>query len=90
MHEEITVNMKLVQAKSISDELIVSAVANLQPDASRQRVIEQFPEFPAKIVTSKLRQATLKKLLVGCASDSCARQGKNGCGDSYRVAEVAS
>lgn len=79
---------KMFQAKSIPDEAIVKAVQDAHPNSNRQAVIAAFPELPSKIVTAKLRQATLKGLLIGCASDSCARQGTAGCAEAYRVAEV--
>lgn len=79
---------KLFQAKLITDQQIVKAVQDTHPGSNRQAIIELFPEIPVKVVTSKLRQAVLKKIIIGCASDVCARAGKNGCGESYRVAEV--
>lgn len=80
---------KEFQAKSIADEEIVKAVQETHPQSHRQAIIALFPNVPAKCVTAKLRQAVLKKLLIGCASDSCARHGKNGCGEPYRIAELA-
>lgn len=81
---------KQFQAKSIADEEIVKAVQDTHPQSHRQAIIAMFPNLPAKIVTAKLRQATLKKFLIGCASDSCARDGAGGCGEPYRVAEAIS
>lgn len=79
---------KDIQAKHIDDSRIVQAVSDAHPHSHRQAIIALFPDVPSKIVTAKLRQATLKKLLIGCASDSCARRGANGCYEVYRVAEV--
>jgi len=79
------VNRKLFQAKSITDTRIESVVGLLAHGANRTAIIAELAEFPAKVVSSKLRQAVLKGILNGCSSDICARAGKNGCGDVYAV-----
>lgn len=79
---------KGLQAKNITDIAIIDAVQTTAPHSHRQAIIAHFPELPAKIVTAKLRQAALKKILIGCADDSCARKGKNGCSEPYRIDEA--
>jgi hypothetical protein len=86
---------KEFQAKVISDEQIVLAVDKVvklfEAGAKRDAVCSLFPSVPKKVVAAKLRQATLKGKLTGCASDVCARElaCRPGCVEGFRVAAEA-
>lgn len=79
--------LKVHQAKCITDDQIVLAVANLGEDATRSAICDLFPNVPRKVVASKIRQATLKGKLYGCSSDICARVGRCRfeCSPGYRA-----
>lgn len=84
---------KALQAKHILDSAIIEAITAIQHlgiegGANRMNIIAAFPAMPAKVTTAKLRQATLKGIIVGCSDDVCARAGKNGCSVRYSLPET--
>lgn len=79
---------KVFQAKCITDEQIVKAVQSTHPQSHRSAIIALFPNVPPKVVAAKVRQAALKGVIVGCASDTCARAAQHGCGECYALPEV--
>jgi hypothetical protein len=73
---------KKFQAKHIKDTEIVAVIDHidaLKLKTARWEIQTQFPQFPAKVVNAKLRAATLKGFLAGCAKDGCT------CSDAYIV-----
>lgn len=67
---------KLIQAKHLTDDQMVLAVTNLGEEATRVAICALFPNVPAKVTASKIRQMVLKGKLYGCSSDICARAGR--------------
>lgn len=84
---------KEFQAKQITDSAIVDAIEsiqlrNLEGGANRSNIIAAFPHMPAKVTAAKIRQATLKGVIIGCSDDICAREGRNGCAVRYSIPEM--